>query len=144
MKFAGERGEELQVKAGEVTYVNHIPEGELWNSFSDLSNVFVDWSVAPRNAGSIEGVSSVLTFKGSQDGTPFVSAGHYMNVEVKAALRAYDKSKVLVLQLVNRGSLDSGNFDEISSWLGTASADVVKGFTELTSPVAHRFWGRKS
>lgn len=144
MKFAGERGEELQVKAGEVTYVNHIPEGELWNSFSDLSNVFADWSVAPRNVGTAESVSSVLTFNGGQVGTPFVSAGHHMNVEVKTALRAHDRSKVLVLQLVNRGSLDSSNFDEISSWLGTASADIVKGFTELTSSVAHGFWGRES
>jgi hypothetical protein len=105
--------------------------------------VFADWSVAPRNVGISEGVSSVITFNGGQDGTPFVSAGHHMNVEVKAALRANDKSKVLVLQLVNRGSIESDNFDEISAWLGTASADIVKGFTALTSKVAHDFWGRK-
>jgi uncharacterized protein (TIGR04255 family) len=143
IRFAGERDEALRVRAGEVTYVNHIPEGELWHDWCDLSGVFGDWSVVPRNVGSADGVATVATFDGGDGGTGFVSANHHMNVEVKAALRSSDRSRVLILQLVNRGTINSGDFHVVSEWLGTASADIVKGFTALTSAEAHSFWGRR-
>ena len=66
-----------------------------------------------------------------------------MSIEAKAAVRAPDKSKVLIFQLVNRGSIESDQFEEISKWLGVASSDIVKGFTKITSDDAHRYWEKK-
>lgn len=143
MGFSAERGEQLRVQAGEVTYVNHIPQSHLWTSWNDLSNIFGDWHVAPRNVGIPDAVSSVISYNGDQEGVSFVSPGHHMTIEVKSALRATDSSKVIVLQLVNRGRLESESFEDIAAWLGVASADIVKGFTEVTAPAAHEFWGRK-
>src|SRR5690606_16676849 len=113
-------------------------------SWSDLSRVFRDWSVVPRNVGIADVVAAVSTFNGGESGTEFVSANHHMNVEVKAALRSSDRAKVLILQLVNRGAINSEEFHVIRDWLGVASADIVKGFAKLTADEAHCYWGKQA
>lgn len=144
IQFAAERQEILEVTAGEVTYVNHIPEGQLWESWGDLTRLFRDWNLAPREGPSPVRVSTSISFGGGDKGCEFVSAGCNLNVEVKSGLRQHDNSKVLILTLVNRGKLSSNSFEDVRAWLGLASADIVKAFTSLTSASAHEAWGIKT
>ncbi len=140
-RFAAERGEQINVTAGEVTYVNHIAEGELWSEWNDLSGVLADWCPTPKQVSGIAGLAATISMN-SVDSHGLVSPGHYMSLELKSAQRQNDQAKVLVFQLVNRGPVESTQFESIREWCGRASEDIVRGFTALTTERAHQLWRR--
>lgn len=140
--FANQRGENLTAVAGEVTYVNHIPAGVLWQDWTDLRKVFRDWSVVPTNLGGVNAVSCILSYEGTQDKPASVSRGNSMNVEIRTGRRLSDDTEVLTLQLTNRGLIPSSDLSSIQDWVDVASADIVRMFTNLTSEQAHKNWGR--
>lgn len=140
-RFAADRGNQIQVTAGEVTYVNNIVEGELWSNWNDLSGVFVDWLPTPRQAVGAVSLGSTISLIPSE-GCGLVSPGHHLTLDLKSAERVNDKAKVLVFQLVNRGPLDSPEFETVKAWCGHASEDIVRTFTALTTTKAHEVWRR--
>lgn len=139
--FVIERGEVVAAVAGEVTYVNHIVEGELWSDWDDLSGVLEDWVPIPKHVRGVASLESTIGLTAFSDGS-FVSPGHYMTLELKSAERRTDKARVLILQLTNRGAVDTTDFEALCEWCGRASEDIVRGFAALTSPRAHEYWRR--
>jgi hypothetical protein len=112
-----------------------------WSDLSDLSSVLVDWAPAPRQLRGIDAISSaiLLDSKGSSNLT---SAGRQMSLELKTALRASDRAKILVLQIVNNGDIASSDPEAITSWCGQSSEEIVRAFTTLTTTKAHDYWKR--
>ena len=140
VNFASERGETLSVVGGEISYVNHIVEGDLWNSWSDLSKLFETWNPVPFRNETAKAISSLVVYDGAA--SSFLQPGNVLNVEIKAAMRQLDKKRIVVFQLLNRGKISSSNFEVISSWVQLASAEVVRVFTEITAKEAHLAWKR--
>ena len=139
---AAEHGETLAVHSGEVTYVNHIPRGELWKEWHDLGGIFSGWNPIPNGIENPAALNCSVSFVGSSLSEATVIPGHNLTVELKSGQRMTDQLPVLVFQLTDRGRLESMSEVAIREWVGDARANIVKGFTSLTTSTAHRFWGR--
>jgi len=123
------------VLQAEVTYINHIPAGELWSG-AGYENLF-PW-LNPRNAAIAASPELELAL-------------HYelpecrgrLHVTIRTALRASDGARVVLMDLTARGALDTPGTDaNLSAWLDSARSAIVRSFAELTGPEAHNHWGR--
>jgi uncharacterized protein (TIGR04255 family) len=140
-RFVEGRGERIFCTAGEVSYVNHIPEGPLWSDWNDLSSVLQGWSPVPGAVSGIEAIAG--TFTASADsGSNLVADGRQMTIDIKTAIRRNDQSRIVILQLVNRGRLGSSEHEAVTEWCGRASEEIVRAFTQLTTARAHEHWRR--
>lgn len=120
---------------GEVTYINHIPFGDLWDA-SGFQKLF-PW-LSPKN--------------GALTPTPELEVAlHYevpeclgrLHVTIRTGVRDIDKSRVVLMDLTMRGAPASQGPDaDLEAWLGAARRTVVRSFAELTGPDAHAHWGR--
>ena len=125
----------LEINQWEVTYLNHVPKGELWNSAADWPNIF---SYLQVPSGGVDG--QVLdTFRGewalalrNQDGRLYVSLQH-------ARINAPPFQEVVALQLTARGSPKSSDL-EIELEKGHRA--IVLSFAEMTSAKAQDAWER--
>ena len=120
---------------GELTYINHIPFGELWDG-SGFRKLF-PW-LNPRNGALSESPELELAL-------------HYENPEcrgrlhvtIRTGVRAADMSRVVMMELTVRGApATEGPEADLETWLGSARKLIVQSFAELTGPDAHSHWGR--
>lgn len=122
----------------ELTYVNHIPSGALWNVEAGFDRLF-PW-LCPRTE--------------SLTGTPLVECAlHYsvpectgrLHVSIRTGIRANDRRPVILFDLTVRGAPAHGpdNTSDLGEWFGLARRTIVRSFTELTGPAAHQAWGRE-
>jgi uncharacterized protein (TIGR04255 family) len=118
----------------EVTYINVIASGPLWNTPGDWSHVSPVLFPKPATPHSV-------SFEGL--------AGHWRYALPKGSGRlhvhaAQSVTGDLVVRLTARGSIDGDELWE-QCWKGfdIGHAAIVNSFTELTSPEAHAFWGRE-
>lgn len=111
----------------ELTYVNHIPQGDGWDSTADLHKVFPDFCF--RN-DSERFLPALETFNWR---TSFVlprSAGR-LHASMSGS-RASDGTPVLAFELTARGFSDEESDDAMWAWFGLAHEWVVRGFSDLT------------
>jgi len=127
----------LSTNQYELTYINHIPEeGE------------------PYPVG-IERYLPVFAWKSAQS-LPFLPAPRAASMRLQFALpegkgrlhvtvnhgRPRDDGKgLLVLDLTARGPARP-DWSDMEDWFAMAHEWIVRGFTDLTSPAAHRAWNR--
>ncbi len=64
-----------------------------------------------------------------------------LHVNVKHGRRLPDKKEVLILELTARGPAQSDASD-MRSWFSIAHTWIVRGFSDLTTTIAHERWGR--
>ena len=124
----------------ELSYINHIPKGEGWNTIDDLSNLFLDFvwkQIGERflpNPVNIAWQSSFLLPE---------NKGR-LNVSLKQATKIDDKTPLFVLELKASGIGESTARAGILEWFDVAHEWIVRGFTDLTTPEAQRtVWGRE-
>jgi uncharacterized protein (TIGR04255 family) len=127
----------LQVNQYELTYINHIVEGEgafplaipkylaAFNWQSDRAAPFLP------EPGSL---AINIRFKLPENKGA-------LHVSLKHGKRLADAMDVLVLELTARGPAKSDASD-MGGWFSVAHEWIVKGFTDLTTDVAHRVWER--
>lgn len=124
----------LEWNQWEVTYVNHIPRGELWQAIGDWPAVFPDISFAARKVDGLEcdQVRSEWQFTIGQ---------HQGRLHASIRLgKTAEGMEVAVFQLTARGPIDqNAGFD---SGFSLGHAAIVRSFTEMTSPMAHEKWKR--
>ncbi len=121
----------------EVTYVNHIPKGTVWDRPSDWAALFrgqpgiaaLDTSVL------LEGVSAALRYEiPEKKGRLHVDLKH-------ARLRDPGSNEILRLTLTARGPLvDNGDDAALANGLELGHRTIVQFFKEFTSSDAHQFW----
>lgn len=126
----------LDINQWEVTYVNHIPKGDLWESPADWPQLFPGLWVPANGVEQLELDtlnSEWSLLAGDSSGRLHISLKH---VRVGAA----EGPEILALQLTARGpmtgetTLEQG-FDKGHRW-------IVLSFTAMTSELAHTHWGR--
>lgn len=122
----------------EVTYVNHLPKKGLWNSVSDFPKIFSNW--AGKSSGDFLSSPENVSFKVSY---VFPEKRGRLHISVDPAYKIDDKSMIIRLNLTARGKIVSSEPDSIMECLNQGHEWIVRGFTDFTTPEAHKFWKRK-
>jgi uncharacterized protein (TIGR04255 family) len=139
MKFAVEKNAgEVEPIQFEMTYVNHIPQSEGWNSLSDIEKVFPD-------LGWRGGARFLPVPEGSNWQTGFSLPGNSgrLRVNVQQALRMQDKRQLITMELTARGISEDRTAEGIWSWFAMAREWIVRGFTDLTGEeIQRKIWKR--
>jgi uncharacterized protein (TIGR04255 family) len=125
-----------QVAQCEVTYVNHIEKAADWQSFSNLSTLFPLWcgqkySFLPEP----DAVSFNVRFSMPEN------RGR-LRVAMRPAIRISDGQPIFELKLTARGAPSSSETEAMMSWFDLGREWIVRGFGEITSPTAHKYWKR--
>jgi uncharacterized protein (TIGR04255 family) len=122
----------------ELTYINHIPKGEGWDTIEDASKIFTDfvWNYKETrflpNPQKISWRSEFL----------FPDEKGRLTITLKHAIRSDDKSPIIVLELRTNGFCKSTNKKDILAWFDLAHDWIVKGFTDITTIEAQKIWRR--
>lgn len=117
----------------EITYVNHIPKGTVWNSPSDWERVFP--SISRKNdcstVGSLESFECKLHYE-------LEDRRGRLHIEIRHGKRD-NSQEILIMNLTARGPIrpDGILLDE---GLNLGRNAIVRAFAELTAPDAHKFW----
>jgi uncharacterized protein (TIGR04255 family) len=112
----------------EMTYINHIFQGEGWQSLEDIGKVFPDFIFQSRKDRFLPALSGVNWH------TSFPLPEHTSRLHVvirNAKLRDTGKP-LLIFELTVRGIGAERTLESMSSWFDTARAWIVRGFDDLT------------
>lgn len=126
----------------EVTYVNHIVSGAVWQQHGQTGKVLTLF--APKYSEVFlpdleeARVSGSFVVPGA-DGEPIGR----LRFSVEPAFRRKDDVPLLVLNLVARGRPQGVGIPGVMSFLDTGRNWIVRGFAAITTPEMHRMWGRK-
>jgi uncharacterized protein (TIGR04255 family) len=132
---------ELKPVEYELSYINHIPQGEAWNSIDDLPKVFTGFLWEQTAGRFLPNPSSV----GWQAEFPLPEGKGQLIAELRMAIRIDDKIPLFVLTMTARtvGEL-AMNKKAIREWFDVAHKFIVRGFTDLTTPEVQRsVWERE-
>jgi uncharacterized protein (TIGR04255 family) len=127
---------ELEPNQWEVTYLNHLARGELWDLPQDWTRIFPGLYIPRRfDLATIESFSSEWHY---------VIAGDRgrLHVALNHGRAAIDGPEVLVLTLTARGPIDMQKRHDLTSGLDLGHEAIVTTFTAMTSDEAHKHWGR--
>ncbi|MEE8553791.1 MAG: TIGR04255 family protein [Desulfobacterales bacterium] len=123
----------------ELTYINHIPKGQGWESIEDLPRVFsnLNWAqiegqFLPRPDGTAWDVVFLLP---DGKGRLIVSQKH--------GVRKEDQVPVLFLELKVLGIDNSVKKSGIRDWFDISHEWIVRGFADITTPEIHELWERE-
>lgn len=124
----------------ELTYVNHVPRGEGWNSTADVGAIFPDigWRTDREFLPSPKTITWSTVFE-MPEGTGRLHAS------VKTARKKPDNTEVLLLDLTARGFPNNSEVGSEQDWFNLAREWIVKGFADLTDrTIQTDRWGRKA
>jgi len=124
----------VQPKLWEVTYVNHIPPGDLWNQPSDfeaiLPGLFPSHGVIANQR--LDGLNGAWRFEiGPKRGRVHVTA--------QLALAGTPPKPVLALNITARGAIHPDKVD-LETGLDIGHDAALANFFALTSPAARAAW----
>jgi uncharacterized protein (TIGR04255 family) len=120
----------------ELSYVNHIVAGELWDQTRGVAEV-LPWFAPPHAvAGHVFEPQFAMH-------VPFPKCRGRLHVTGKVGLRANDGQPVLSVELTVRGAPATvGEDGDLVRWMDDARERIVRTFVELTSEKARRSWGQ--
>jgi uncharacterized protein (TIGR04255 family) len=123
----------------EMTYINHVPQGEGWDTIKDFAHVFPDfaWRVSDdRFLPEPEGRNLLMTFL-------LPDNSGRLHMAIRTAVRRADARPVLMLELTARGMATDVSPEAMWLWFDTAREWIVRGFADLTGDnVQHEVWRR--
>jgi uncharacterized protein (TIGR04255 family) len=123
----------------ELSYINHIPEGQGWNTIDDLPNIFLDYNWEKIKDRFLPKPNKVAWNKEFL----FPEKMGNLVVSLKQAIRTEDKVPLLILELKTRGIDESAKIEGIRKWFDLAHEWIVRGFTDLTTPEIQKIWERE-
>ena len=129
---------EVKPNIWELTYVNHIPQGQGWNSLKDIAKLFPCWSGATSENYLPEPENLALSVS-----YLFPEEKGRLHIKLDQVIRIDDNSEGLRLNLTARGKLDNSDINQILPCFEKGHEWIVRGFTDFTSQEAHNIWGRK-
>lgn len=118
----------------EVTYVNFIDKGELWENIADWNRVIPGAlaAVEQSRVGELETLNVNCSYLlPDRQGRLRLSIAH-------AKARSSDAGESIDFRLTARGLVESG--DQLGVALGVGHEAIVQTFANLTSGEAHRAW----
>ncbi len=131
---------EIKPQQYEITYVNHIPQEEGWESFGELGKVFpdFDWRAeAERFLPKPEAINWRTSF------TLPENSGR-LHVAIRSAQRRDDERPLLLCDLTVRGMAADSSKEAMWKWFAQAHEWIVRSFDDLTSTdIQKNVWGKK-
>lgn len=130
---------ELEINQWEVTYVNHILKGELWNNAADWLRVIPKLTVL---ADAIEGQK----FDGFAGNWSLALGGNTGRLHITLKhirVGSATGPEALALQLTARGPVDVKQGFGLEDGFDLGHNAIVLSFSEMTSDEAHKHWERK-
>jgi uncharacterized protein (TIGR04255 family) len=121
----------------EMTYVNHIYQGEDWETLADLPKLFACWS-GSTSSGYLEVPETTdvrLSFV-------FPKEHGRLHARWNVRFQPAENRKLLRLEMTARGKLDSAEPEDLLRCLDMGHRWIVLGFTDLTTDTAHKLWRR--
>jgi uncharacterized protein (TIGR04255 family) len=116
----------------ELTYVNHIKRGEMWNSPKDLRNILPSVQVPDVPGTTAETVSNDWRYAIENRGRLYISLRHTKLLD--------GNTEVVQLQLLTRGGVDAQT--SLEAGLNLGHRINAQAFAAITSEDAQRRWGR--
>jgi len=127
----------LGLNQWEMTYVNYLERGELWNNFDDLRKIFKDILI-PKSVFPVEFADSINAnwryLLSDNAGRLHVTLNHIKT--------APENKEVLRLQFVARGPLTQPDMKSLSNSLNLGHEAIVRTFAAITTSDAQKFWKR--
>ena len=125
----------------EVTYLNHIAKGTVWNTSND-------W-------GFFRPVSAVPTVEGLVQGESFSGGWKFVIPEQRGRLHIQwqhartsdpEEQEMIVLTFTARGPLEdaNGNIQAVLDGLDVGRETIVRSFKEFMTSTANEHWGLKN
>lgn len=125
----------------EVTYLNHIPRGTVWNTPND-------WGFF-RPLGAVPTIKNLVQGESFEGGWHFVIPGQRGRLHVQwrhgRKVRPEEEQEIIVLDFTARGQIaESGNPTEaILDGVDLGRETIVKSFEAFASKAANEHWGLK-
>lgn len=126
-------GTKPELRQYELSYINHLVQGDCWGTLADLGQVFPDleWRSDERFLPAPEGLDTRLAF-------PLPDGAGRLHIRLQAARRRDDNQPILVLDLTARGFLP-----DTRAWFDLAHHWIVRGFSDFThKEVQKNVWSR--
>ena len=113
----------------EMTYINHIAQGEGWTSPADIGRVFPDL-VWRSDASRFLAEPEALNLR-----TAFLLPGNAgrLHSTIRQAVRRPDGKPILIFELMVRGIGQDKSIEAMWGWFDLAREWIVRGFTDFTS-----------
>ena len=138
-KFVDDSGnEKLQLDQWEVTYVNHIVKGDLWETPNDWPNILPGLYI-PKAIPSKQHFESL---KGEWHLIIDDNLGRLHITIEQVRVLGEENQDILLLQFTARGPIVDENIDNLKSSFDIGHESIVQSFTDITSETAHKFWKR--
>lgn len=124
----------------EMTYINHIPQGEGWTTIGEIGRVFPDlsWrSGTQRFLPDLEGFNWRAGFL-------LPDRAGRLHATIRPVVRRTDLRRILALELTARGMGSDASPEGMRAWFDLARQWIVRGFTDLTSDdIQQKVWRRR-
>lgn len=125
----------LKPNQWEVTYLNHIPQGTIWNSPADW-NFF-----KPLNSVKPEGdLHQLQNFNGEWS---YEIPDQKGRLHIRWQHTTRNEQKLIVITMTARGPLVHGTADELSEGLDCGRRHIIESFAALMDDKANAYWGLK-
>jgi uncharacterized protein (TIGR04255 family) len=123
----------------ELTYVNHVPKGEGWESIKEIGKLFPDFvfrDTPQRFLPQIEGVNWQTSFA-------LPNRVGRLHITIRNALHQQTKQPIFSLELTVRGIEADKSSEGMEKWFDTAHEWIVYGFADITDvEVQKKIWKR--
>lgn len=124
----------------EMTYINHIPQGDGWEAIGDIGKVFPDfvWRINEQRFLSVpEGINWRTSFT-------LPSRAGRLHMIIRSAVCRSDERPMLLFELTARGIGNYTSFEKMWGWFDLAREWIVRGFADLTGyEVQKNIWRRR-
>ncbi|TAJ85400.1 TIGR04255 family protein [bacterium] len=124
----------------ELTYINHIPKGQGWESIDDLPKVVRDFTWQKQKHSFLLAPTNVAW----QTGFPLPGGKGRLNIKLNQAARKVDGVPVLILELAAKGIGEDIAGRAMRDWFDLAHEWIVRGFTDITTKeIQETIWKRE-
>ena len=126
----------------EITYVNHIVPGGIWESHSELSKVLAVFCDARPDTflGQPENSSVSMRFVIQNAKNQPIGRLH---ISVDPVYRSEDQMPMWQMTLVARGGPQTADVTGVLDFLDMGREQIVRGFASLTTQAMHDSWRRQ-
>lgn len=125
----------LKPNQWEVTYLNHIPQGPIWNSPEDWSFFKPLDSVSPK--------ASPLPLQNFNGEWSYEIPEQKGRLHVRWQHTSRNETKLIVITMTARGPLSGESVEELTDGLDCGRRHIVESFASLMDDKANAYWGMK-
>ncbi len=125
----------------EITYVNHIFQGEGWKHHGELEKLFTVWDA--RYSDSFlpqpEDVTFAVRYQIPREGDKPLGR---LNIIVRPGFQKTDNKPLIAMTLIARGKPLDGEGDGVIPFFNEGREWIVRGFASITEENMHKIWER--